>query len=1058
MIAIRPLCVEELAEVLAFEFDAAQGGIPRYRAAWRLDDQTQAVLSTCSSLVTVVSERWSGRQVVQFSHFSVKEFLMSNRLGDYSRYHINPLSAHTILTQACLGVLLHLNDNGDAKSVQGLPLANYAAKHWVEHAKFEGVASRVKDGMETLFDSDKPYFAAWVGIYDVDNPYRRSSRKIPNPLYYSALCGFYDLVKHLVVKHRQHVNAICGRCRFPLFAALEKDQVEIMELLLEHGANIDARDTAGETILLKALSRPRRNLVDIVTLLLKHGADVNDRDTALRSPLHHLAEYSGELKVAQMLLDHKPDINSQDKDGRTPLHILPECRTKDDEDETLNLAQLLFERGAEVNRRDKCNQTPLLVAMGRDRFKFARTLLKQGADANAENIYGRTPLLILLEHRRYNEHDVINHTLLLLEYGAGVNTPMKYTDNGTPLHLSIRRAWFKLAEILLENGADATAAEIYSGKTPLHALSESQTNDEGSILNHALLLLELGADVNRRDNDNETPLHLATRRAWFKFARILLENGADATAENNSGKTPLHMLSESQTNDEGSILNHALLILELGADVNRRDKDNETPLHLAIRRALFKFARILLEHGAGATAENNNGETALHILSECQTNDEDEVLNLARLLFKCGAVDRRDKDSEFPLHLAIRHHKFKLAVILLRRGADANAENNKFMAPLHILSETKTNDEGAILNIVLVLLKHGADVNGRDKDNCSPLHLAIRRNRHKLARIILEHGADANAENNMARTPLQMLSEITMDKRNILDLAQQLLKNGAEINRRDKDNETPLYLAIRGNRIELAKTLLERGADTNAENSNGQTLLHILSESRYYKGGILNLALLLLKHGAEVNRRDKVNETPLLRAIRWDQFMLAETLLKHGADSNAENNRGMTPFHMLSESSIKGERHIVDLALLLLTSGAEVNRRDNDNESPLHLAIRWDRFMLAKILLEHGADANAENNEGMTPLHILSECDIKDEGNILNIVLLLLENGAEVNRLNRANETPLLRAIRWDRFMLAETLLKHGADSNAENTSGNDPVSHVVRTDERHEHQENPGQ
>jgi ankyrin len=1135
------------------------------------------------------------RQVVQFSHFSVKEFLMSNRLGDYSRYHINPLSAHTILTQACLGVLLHLDDNGDAKSVQGLPLVNYAAQHWVEHAKFEGVASRVKDGMETLFDSDKPHFDAWVGIYDVDNPYGSHSQKIPHPLYYSACCGFYDLVKHLVVKHRQHVNTICGRCGFPLFAALEKDHVEIMELLLEHGANTDARGKAGETILLKALSRPRRNLVDIVTILLKHGADVNDRDTTLRSPLH-LAEYIGELKVAQMLLDHKPDINSQDKDGRTPLHILSECRTNDegnvlnhtllllelgadvnkrdndnetplhlairrawfkfarillehgagataennngktalhilsecrtnDEDEVLNLAQLLFKRGAEVNRRDKDNQTPLLPAMGRDMFNLARTLLEQGADANAENDYGNTPLRILLEHRRYNEHDVINHALLLLELGADVNRRDK--DNETPLYLAIRRAWFKLAEILLENGADATA-ENNSGKTPLHILSECRTNDEDEVLNlaqllfkrgaevnrrdkdnqtpllpamgrdmfnlartlleqgadanaendygntplrillehrrynehdvinHTLLLLELGADVNRREKDNETPLYLAIRRAWFKLAEILLENGADATAENNSGKTPLHMLSESRTNDEGSILNHALLLLELGADVDRRDRDNETPLHLAIRRAWFKFARILLEHGAGATAENNNGKTALHILSECRTNDEDEVLNLAQLLFKRGAVDRRDKDSETPLHLAIRHIKFKLAVILLRRGADANAENNKFMAPLHILSETKTNDEGAILNIVLVLLKHGADVNRRDKDNCSPLHLAIRRNRHKLARIILEHGADANAENNMARTPLQMLSESTMNKRNILNLAQQLLKNGAEINRRGEDNESPLYLAIRGNRFELAKTLLERGADTNTENSNGQTLLHILSESRYYEGGILNLALLLLKHGAEVNRRDKGNETPLLRAIRWDRFMLAKTLLKHGADSNAENNGGMTPFHMLSESSIKDERHIVDLALLLLRSGAEVNRRDNDNESPLHLAIRWDRFMLAKILLGHGADANAENNEGMTPLHILSESDIKDEGNILNIVLVLLENGAEVNRLNRANETPLLRAIRWDRFMLAETLLEHGADSNAENT-GSDPVSHAVRTDERHERQEKPG-
>ena len=168
VVAVRPLLVEELAELLAFEFDAALGGIPKYRAAWRLDDQTQAVLSTCSSLVTIINEHRYGHRV-QFSHFSVKEFLMSDRLtsplGDFSRYQIHPVPAHTILTQACLGFLLHLDDHIDKESVKSFPLAEYAARHWVSHALFEGVVSHVKDGMETLFDPDKPHFTAWIGIY-----------------------------------------------------------------------------------------------------------------------------------------------------------------------------------------------------------------------------------------------------------------------------------------------------------------------------------------------------------------------------------------------------------------------------------------------------------------------------------------------------------------------------------------------------------------------------------------------------------------------------------------------------------------------------------------------------------------------------------------------------------------------------------------------------------------------------------------------------------------------------------------------------------------------------
>jgi len=140
------------------------------------------VLSTCSSLVAIVDD--GGSQVVQFSHFSVKEFLMSDRLtcslGDFSQYQILPTPAHTILTQACLGNLLQLDGCMKNENIKDFPLAQYAARHWVTHAQFENVASNVKEGMETLrvFDPGQPYFASWVGIFNID----LWSSNIPTPL------------------------------------------------------------------------------------------------------------------------------------------------------------------------------------------------------------------------------------------------------------------------------------------------------------------------------------------------------------------------------------------------------------------------------------------------------------------------------------------------------------------------------------------------------------------------------------------------------------------------------------------------------------------------------------------------------------------------------------------------------------------------------------------------------------------------------------------------------------------------------------------------------------
>jgi hypothetical protein len=107
VVAIRPLNVEELAEVLAVDFED-ENGIPKLKPNWRWEDEEQALLTSCSSLITIVAA--DGSRVVQFSHFSVKEFLTSARLstssGIVSRYHIDLEPAHTILVQACMSVLL----------------------------------------------------------------------------------------------------------------------------------------------------------------------------------------------------------------------------------------------------------------------------------------------------------------------------------------------------------------------------------------------------------------------------------------------------------------------------------------------------------------------------------------------------------------------------------------------------------------------------------------------------------------------------------------------------------------------------------------------------------------------------------------------------------------------------------------------------------------------------------------------------------------------------------------------------------------------------------------
>jgi hypothetical protein len=133
-------------------------------ASWRWEDQEQALLSSCLSLIAIVHAGDS--RVVQFSHFSPR---LSASSGDISTYHISFEPAHAILGQACLGVLLRLDSRGiDTNIGVNSPLAEYAARHWVDHAWFENASSRLQKAMEYLFDPDKPQFAAWPQLYGID--------------------------------------------------------------------------------------------------------------------------------------------------------------------------------------------------------------------------------------------------------------------------------------------------------------------------------------------------------------------------------------------------------------------------------------------------------------------------------------------------------------------------------------------------------------------------------------------------------------------------------------------------------------------------------------------------------------------------------------------------------------------------------------------------------------------------------------------------------------------------------------------------------------------------
>ena len=392
-VAIRPLSVPELAELLAFDFNAAKGGIPKLNADWRWEDHEQAVLSTCSSLITIVPT--VDGSVVQFSHFSVKEFLMSDRLStlsnDISQYHIVLEDANTLIASACLSVLLP--DPIDKSGVATAPLAYYAAEHWVSHAQVENVASRIRNGMEYLFDADRPYFSAWLNLYNIDNrgwPKDLEVQQGASPLYYAALCGFHEIVEDILLKSPTYANAICGSAGTALHAASDIGHVRVVRSLLKCGVDVNARGYWGLSPLQLASVKGHLN---VVLCLLDRGAAVIFQDVYQRTPLVH-AIVGGNHEIVRTLLERNADVNSRDKHGFTVMHWF--FRWDNSKGDFPEIARLLLKHGANPNARDNNRRTPLHLVSSWSlvsfRLEVARLLLAHGADVGAEDVEGKTPL------------------------------------------------------------------------------------------------------------------------------------------------------------------------------------------------------------------------------------------------------------------------------------------------------------------------------------------------------------------------------------------------------------------------------------------------------------------------------------------------------------------------------------------------------------------------------------------------------------------------------------------------------------------------------------------
>jgi ankyrin repeat protein len=240
-----------------------------------------------------------------------------------------------------------------------------------------------------------------------------------------------------------------------LALAKEGNHSDLIQKLLEHGANAAAKDSKGWNALTWAADRDD---VSTLSVLLKHSPNLaNDAANALFQ-----AAMKNHVESLKTLLDNGADVNGTDKDGRTALHYAAESGDGD----TL---KFLLDHNADLNHKTTEGSTPLMLAVKRGEKGMVESLLDKSANVNERNSKGETALMQAI---RVPNADI---SRMLLDAGSDVNGAD--FEGTTPLMAAADAGQKDIVEQLLDKNADATVKNS-QGDT---ALSLARKNDHSEI-------------------------------------------------------------------------------------------------------------------------------------------------------------------------------------------------------------------------------------------------------------------------------------------------------------------------------------------------------------------------------------------------------------------------------------------------------------------------------------------------------------------------------------------------------------------------------------------------